>query len=265
MGLVKAHFNVLPLGEAVERLKVGALPSRAACITFDDGYADNAEVALPILKRLGLPATFFVATGYLNGGRMFNDTVIETIRSLDGPTLTVDDPALGTLDIGSPAAKRAAVKRILDVWRYLSEDERQSRAEVLGSRATVPLPTDLMMRDEQVVELCAAGMEIGAHTATHPILPRISTQRARSEIASSREYLEGLLREPVRLFAYPNGRPGIDYTGEHVQMVRELGFDAAVSTARGVANAATDLYQLPRFTPWDRDPIRFSARLAWGR
>jgi len=74
-------FTPLALGEAVERLRKGTLPAHAACVTFDDGYRDNVDVALPILRRHGVPATFFIATGYLNGGRMWNDTVIESIRS----------------------------------------------------------------------------------------------------------------------------------------------------------------------------------------
>src|SRR6266498_549109 len=77
-------FNVLPCEEAIERLATGDLPERALCITFDDGYADNVTVALPILKRLGLHATFFIATGYLDGGSMFNDRIIHAVRTCKG-------------------------------------------------------------------------------------------------------------------------------------------------------------------------------------
>ena len=79
-GWLKGWFNMLSLDDAVARIKTGTLPTRAACITFDDGYADNYQVALPILRRHGLTATFFVATGFLDGGRMWNDTVIESVR-----------------------------------------------------------------------------------------------------------------------------------------------------------------------------------------
>jgi len=84
LGWVKDWFSVLPLEEAVERLQRNRLPERAAAITFDDGYADNYAVALPILQRQGLSAMFFIATGFLNGGRMFNDTAIETVRRCVG-------------------------------------------------------------------------------------------------------------------------------------------------------------------------------------
>jgi hypothetical protein len=79
---------------------------------------------------------------------------------------------------------------------------------------------------------------------------------------AGRDRLVELLREPVPLFAYPNGKPGRDYAYDHVQMVRAAGFAAAVSTADGVATVASDLFQLPRQPPWDRNPVTFSLRLA---
>ena len=106
-------------------------------------------------------------------------------------------------------------------------------------------------------------MEIGGHTVTHPILARLPSSAARTEIVQGREQLESLLGAPVTLFAYPNGKPGQDYLPEHVAMVRELGFSAAVATAWGAASATTDAWQLPRFTPWDKTPARFMVRLLW--
>jgi len=88
---------------------------------------------------------------------------------------------------------------------------------------------------------------------------------ARREINQSRECLAAILNEPVSLFAYPNGKPGQDYAAEHVRMVRDAGFAAAVSTAWGVASRDSDSFQLPRFTPWDRQPVRFALRLLINR
>ena len=109
---LKQAFNVLPLHEAVSRLKTGTLPARAACITFDDGYADNLTLATPILKNHGLHATFFIATAYLNGGRMFNDTVIEAIRRSSLRTLNLDELGLGQFDIAGVEAKARAIGHI---------------------------------------------------------------------------------------------------------------------------------------------------------
>ena len=83
-----------------------------------------------------------------------------------------------------------------------------------------------------------------------------------SDIGQGLESLGEITGAPVRLFAYPNGRPLRDYRREHAALVRELGFDAAVSSAWGAARAGDDLYQIPRFTPWDRPNWRFGLRLA---
>jgi hypothetical protein len=117
---------------AVERLAARSLPARAVCVTFDDGYADNAEVALPILRKHRVPATFFIATGYLDGGRMFNDTVTESIRAISTPTLDLASLGLGRLVLDTVEAKRAAIARILPVLKYLPAPEREAHAARLG-------------------------------------------------------------------------------------------------------------------------------------
>lgn len=262
MRWVAANFEVLPLASAVRALEKGRLPKRALCITFDDGYMDNHDLALPILKRLGLPATFFVATGYLDGGCMFNDAVIEAVRQARGPVLDLEPLELGRHALASLDARRSAIARILERLKYFEPPRREETAQSIVERAGAVPPKNLMMRREQVAALHAAGMQVGAHTVTHPILAQIGFDAARDEIARSRARLEEITRSPVRLFAYPNGKPGRDYRREHAALVRELGFDAAVSSAWGAARAGDDLFQIPRFTPWDHPHWRFGLRLA---
>jgi peptidoglycan/xylan/chitin deacetylase (PgdA/CDA1 family) len=226
MQVLARGFNVLPLVEAVERMHAGTLPARAVCITFDDGYADNAEVAAPILADCGLPATFFIATGFLDGGRMWNDTLIETVRAARGAALDLTVLGLGRFALDNAAARAAAV------------------TDLIGR--CIDLPRDLMMRSDQVGALHAAGMEIGAHTVSHPILSATTPARAEEEIVASRDRLAALTGAHVRAFAYPNGKPGVDYGGEHVEMVRRAGFTVGASTIWGAAEAAHDPLQLPR-------------------
>jgi hypothetical protein len=128
LALLKAVFNVLPLPEAVARLKAGTLPSRAACITFDDGYADNVTYALPILQEYGLHATFFIATAYLNGGRMFNDTVIESIRRCCLDRLELSNLGLGIHVLSSNAEKSQAIETILPRVKYLPSNTVKKRS-----------------------------------------------------------------------------------------------------------------------------------------
>lgn len=260
--LLAASFKVLPLGEAASRLAAGTLPRGALCITFDDGYADNAEIALPILRRLGVKATFFVATSFLDGGRMFNDSVIECVRGAQGETADLTDFALGPRSLAGPQARRRVVDELLPQVKYLGLDEReQFIARLARCLGTERLPDDLMMRSEQVIELHRAGMEIGGHTVRHPILRVLADAEAEAEIAGGRARLQELVDAPIDVFAYPNGRPMQDYDARHVEMVKRLGFRAAVSTAAGTATAVSDPYQLPRFTPWDQDAWRWMLRL----
>jgi peptidoglycan/xylan/chitin deacetylase (PgdA/CDA1 family) len=262
MRWVKANFEVVLLGEAVRALREGRLPPRSLCITFDDGYADNYRIALPILRRLGLRATFFVATGFLDGGCMFNDVVIEAVRRARSAELELADLGLGRHALGSVEERARAIAGVLARLKYFEPERRRRAALEIGRRADSRTPTDLMMSPDQVRALHAAGMELGAHTVNHPILAEIALSRARHEMQASRARLEQITGAPVRLFAYPNGSPRRDYHAEHVGLARELGFDAAVSTAWGAARAGDDLYQIPRFTPWDRADWRFGLRMA---
>jgi peptidoglycan/xylan/chitin deacetylase (PgdA/CDA1 family) len=118
-----------------------------------------------------------------------------------------------------------------------------------------------MLTSSQLRKLHAAGIELGAHTVTHPILLTLTATAAADELRASRARLEAIIGGPVRYFAYPNGRPGVDYDDTHVEMARECGFAAAFSTRRGACSRASDRWQLPRFTPWDRTPVRWIARL----
>jgi peptidoglycan/xylan/chitin deacetylase (PgdA/CDA1 family) len=259
--------RVLPLDEAMERLATGDLPPRAACLTFDDGYADNHLVARPILMKHGLCATFFVSTGFLDGGRMWNDTITETVRMSRRETLEFAGPRLRSLSgmsLQTQAERRATLRQLIRAVKYLQPAERAEALDELLPVAGVQahqLPTDLMMSSEQLRLLRSSGMQIGAHTVTHPILARLDDRRAEQEIADSREALQGLLGEKISLFAYPNGRPGEDYGARDVALVRRLGFRGAVSTAPGAARRTSDCYQLPRFTPWDRGRVKFGLRL----
>lgn len=269
LGWVQSWFNVLPLDEAARRLQDGSLPARAAALSFDDGYADNHDVALPLLSRRGLPCSFFVATGFLDGGRMWNDTLVEAVRRSSLPMLDLrgmrdakgDD--LGQHGLGDTAVRRELLGRLIGRVKYLAPVPRLACVDAIAARAEINPPDDLMMTSEQVRALRRAGMQIGAHTVSHPILATLDVNAAADEIARSRAALEAVLDERVSLFAYPNGKPGTDYLpGVHPAIVRELGFDAAVSTHWAAARRGEDVFQIPRFTPWDRSRSKFGLRLA---
>ena len=254
-------FNVLPLSAAIDRLYAGTLPSRALAVTFDDGYADNEELAAPILKRLGMSATFFVATGFLGGGCMWNDQIIEAIRGCKAGELDLTSFGLSLFSLAGTEARRAAIANTLKGIKHFEPARRQAVTDAIVALAGANPSPPLMMQPGQVRSLRTQGMEVGAHTVTHSILTRLEPAAAFAEMRDSKEELERILGAPVNLFAYPNGVPEQDYALEHARMARECGFGGAVSTAWGAASANSDRFQLPRFTPWDRTRFRYGARL----
>jgi peptidoglycan/xylan/chitin deacetylase (PgdA/CDA1 family) len=261
MALLARHCAPLPLAEAVKLMQQNRLPARAVAVTFDDGYRDNATHALPILQKHGVPATFFVATSFLNGGIMWNDAVIESIRATREEHLDFSDMNVPPAVPGSGAQRGALAESVIGRIKHLAPDVRGERVRTVMARCGTQLPADLMMSDEEVRQLQRGGMQIGAHTETHPILMSLDAEGARGEIARSRATLEKITAAPVTAFAYPNGRPGEDYTQRDRDIVASLGFEYAAATRWGVAGRDTDIFQLPRFTPWDRNPSRFLTRL----
>lgn len=256
-------FNILPLSEAVSKLKDGCLPKRTLCITFDDGYANNCTVALPILSAYRTPATVFVAPGFLNGGIMFNDIIIETVRRC-GSQLDLRSIELGYFDLRDIPSRINAIEQIISKLKHQPVDKRAATVKKLSQYSGVTLPTDLMMSDTQVQHLNKQGIEIGAHTVNHPILTSTEASVANCEIRQSKAYLESLLNKTVTSFAYPNGRPHQDYACEHVKMVKDAGFKIALSTAWGTASKDSDIFQIPRLAPWDSSTRKYTLRILRG-
>lgn len=265
--MLRNSFRVMTLGSAVAALRDGSLPRRALAITFDDGYADNAVVALPLLQRHGLVATFFISTGFLDGADcMWNDALIEAVRVAPVPELDLHDLGLGLHPLRSMLDRRQLIGTVLGHAKYLPPAERDRFVSIVRCRAGDSRPSPaLMMTSDQVRALHRAKMEIGGHTMHHPILSSLGLDACRQEINGGRERLESIVDAPVDVFAYPNGRPLQDYDRRHVELVKQLGFTAAVSTAPGAASARDDLFQLPRYTPWARSPAIWAARLFGNR
>jgi len=184
--------------------------------------------------------------------------VIEAIRLSPLSTLNLEALGFGSFNIADHAAKANAIGRILPQVKYLPLDAReQTVARIAELAQCSSLPNNLMMTTEQLQALHAAGMEIGGHTARHPIIAKLNADAVRQEITAGKTFLEQTLNTRIRLFAYPNGKPGTDYLPEQANIVRELGFDAAVSTQYGSATQSSDVFQLPRFTPWSPKASRF--------
>lgn len=260
MKLLAQYFNVLSLSDALSRLQSDTLPARAVCITFDDGYADNYLNALPILQKYNFNATFFIASGFLDGGRMWNDSIIETIRQVETSEFDLTELGLGKFDISTPEKKANVAQKILLSLKHLESKKRQDFTDVIGAKVS-KLPDDMMLSSQQLQQLHKQGMEIGGHTINHPIMATLTEAKLQEEIEGNKLTLEHLLQTKIRYFAYPNGRPQLDYLPEQIPLIINQGYEAAFSTQWGVMNKNSDIWQLPRFTPWDNTPLKFMLRM----
>lgn len=263
LDFLKSNFDILTIAEYGRRIRHGDVPARSLSITFDDGYADNFTEAFPLLRDHGLKATFFVSTGTLDGGRMWNDTIIEALRRLNAnESSTLQD--LLPQSNESLSSGRQLVLQVINQCKYLDPRERQEIVDRLALEVD-DLPSDLMMTSEQVEILHRDGMEIGGHTHTHPILTSLPDDEAEKDIREGKIRLEDITGSEVKSFAYPNGVYEKDYNHRHVELVRQIGFKAAVTTNWGIASQASNLLELPRFTPWRKDRLGFSIGLIRNR
>jgi len=261
MRMLAGNFEMISLEEALSRREAGRLNGRTISVTFDDGYADNYEVALPVLEEFKVPGTFFVASKFIDGGRMWNDSIIETFRRLPAGQCEVADEQPHVFDLGDWASRRDAADQMITAWKHLPPGQRQTRVDKF-SRNVPDLPADLMLSKSQLRALADSPMAtIGGHTRSHPILASLSDEQARREIEGGKDELEEWIQQDISLFAYPNGKAGRDFHAIHADIVREAGFSAAVTTDWGTLNASADCYLIPRFTPWQRNLDRFSLDL----
>ncbi len=247
---VVSQFRVLPLEDAVSRLQSGRLPRRAACITFDDGYADWMVGALPALRQRNLHATFFITTGQFGGLPLWHERIQAAVRALPGPVLNIGMPALGQPSLATLADRQALVVQLEQAFKYLTLAAREQallRLEAAAGAQPGALPR---MSEAQLRDLHSQGFGVGGHTINHPILDYCNEQELVHEVAGVREQLQGIVGGSIAGFAYPNGRPHADFSRHHVEAVRRAGYAYAVTTHWGVANPTTSPFQIPRFTPW---------------
>lgn len=256
--LVTQLFCVMPLSEAMAALKAGRLPPRAACITFDDGYPDWLRGPIPLLQRYQAHATFFVTTGQFLGEPMWNERILHAVSAAGGnvPPILFEDVAMSGVPLATQDDKRVAIPTLDRLIKYQSPEVRARLLAQLEGHVGVPADLAPVMSPDDVRTIHSLGFGIGAHSVTHPILALCTQAQARDEIGGAREHLESIIRAPITAFAYPNGIPDKDFRAEHVDLVREAGYEFALTTQRGVATAKTSLYEVPRFTPWGPSRLR---------
>lgn len=264
MEALSKHACPIQISELVQCLKAGSVPPKSVAVTFDDGYADNFYEAKPVLEKYAIPATVFVCTGY--AGKEFWWDELERLIILSQAELSAlrlevgedqfvwDQP--GVSPEAGFASRRKYLQALYNFLLALDVEDQDWAMNKIRSWANVSFDetTTRAMAHEELLQLVDGGLiEIGAHTRHHPMLPRLSLERQRDEIVSSKQDLENLLGRRVNGFAYPNGRA----TDDAKRIVHEAGFAFACTSLHDVVRPAHDLHSLTRFWQKDVDGDKF--------
>lgn len=264
--ILKQLFTVLPLAEWIERRRQGRpLPPRACAITFDDGWRDNFEFALPILQREQVPATIFVVSDMIGTHRQFwpnrlaalladtrRDRTTPAFRWLHGrPGFRVE----GALD-------RESIAALIVSCKALGDAELGERLDAMEDGAPAAAGAAPLMDWEQLRALRDGGLvDIGSHTRNHRrLLAGVDAATLHDEIVGSRARIERELERPAQLFCYPNGDASAaaqELVGQH--------YLAAVTTRTGINGATTPAHELLRIGVHEDvadTALKFRARIA---
>jgi len=252
MNYLRRHFEVVHLLEAVGRMQEGKMDRPIAVITFDDGFQNNYDVAFPILREAGLPATIFLSTGLVNTSNTvwfchLNRALASTgKRSLDWNG--------SRFDLSGPHPKKEASVAIQNRLKEFAHPQLLAELRKiileLGQDPHCPIEADSpyrMLSKEAITEMANSELiEFGAHTHTHSILSRLSQKQQRDEIERSVTEIGEMTGRPCQLFAYPNGSAQ-DYDAESIQTLVACGVRAAVTTIVGPNDKMTPAMELRRY------------------
>lgn len=266
MEVLNKYAHPIGLRELVQQLEERSLQPGSVAVTFDDGYADNLYLAKPILEKYAIPATVFICTGYA-GKEFWWDELERLIAGTrtDLHTLHLyiaDKQFRWHLTNSHPGAGhpelREQFRRALYHSLLTLDIEGQNRAmDTIRSWSDVlacEKPAARAMNQDELLRIINGGLiELGAHTRYHPMLPRLSFERQKEEIESSKRDLETLLGKRIMGFAYPNGRA----TGAAKRIVQDIGFAYACTSLHDVVRPGNDLYELTRFWQKDVDGDKF--------
>lgn len=269
MDYVSQKYNVISGTELAAFIKGRhPLPAHAAIITFDDGYFDNYSYAYPILKARNLPAVIFLATDFIGTRKSFFWDLIAYCFFYTQKE-QAHFPLLGAQSWVDGSTRNILMQRLIEALKKTSDMEKQRVIDQLPKILEVDLPDeafkDLMMSWSNAKELSENGIELGAHTASHPILTRISLDAASAELLQSRQRIEVEIGKPVISFAYPNGQSS-DFNDEVVDRVHRTGFEIAFTLLPGPAQR-TSVIKNPLtirriFLSYTDSFPRFAAKLA---
>jgi peptidoglycan/xylan/chitin deacetylase (PgdA/CDA1 family) len=236
---IRAHYTPVSLTQAADWLSEGGWPDNAFVVTVDDGYRDFYQVAYPVFREYGIPATVYLVSDFIDRRQWL---WVDRVR-----WSYLHSPAT----LGSREERLKAARKSIEAAKLMPNPERLAWLDrlpgELGVRAPEQSPAEYeAMRWDEVREAARNGIEFGAHTVTHPVLSRIgSAVELHAEIEGSKRRIEEEVGRAVNHFCYPNGSAD-DFTAEAVEIVRGAGFRTATVTTPGIVSSGDDAWRLRR-------------------
>lgn len=254
--VLKKHYNVIPLQLLADMMAAGqTIPPNTVVLTFDDGYASNYHLALPVLEEMGLHATVFASTGFIEGEMyQWPDRIEYAIDHCPSETLKLNFPGLPEeLSLKNIEQRKQALLLLDPALKKIPQGRHLESIDHIEQAAGVALADDPNPADiyrpltwDQLRELEKSKYaSIGAHTHVHAILGHCPPSFARQDMRRCTELLKekGGVENPT--FAYPNGQPG-DYNQETREILKDLGYSVALTTVMEFNPSDQDLLTLKR-------------------
>ncbi len=249
MAFLRDRFEIVFLDDLLEKLLNGENVGGHCAITFDDGWRDNYTDAYPVLEKYRVPATIFLATGFIGTDRMFwpEELCCYITRHVGMRAFNDGPPSLITFNKEMSEHVREHMEIFLDsAIEILKKFTLEEREELLGyfrkQLGTLPLARQMLSWDEAREMLASKLVRFGSHTVNHEMLDKNLLEKSRDEIIKSREDIENNLGVQVSTFAYPNG----NFTANIQKILIESGFYAAVTTRKGFLTRDIPLMEIPR-------------------
>jgi peptidoglycan/xylan/chitin deacetylase (PgdA/CDA1 family) len=256
LAFLRAHYTVVPLADVVRATATGRpLPRHAAVITIDDGYRSVYRVAYPVLKRLGLPASVYLATEFVDECRfLWTDRVEYAVNRAKATSLSLTIAGKAVhLSLDGLESRKAADRALRSRIKTLPQAKRDAAVEAVeraaGCSVADTAQSDLYepMAWSEAAEMQRSGLiTFGSHTHTHVILSRCEAGHVARELRTSKALIEDRLGVPCDEFCYPNGRRG-DFSAATGDLVRAHGFACALTTVYGMNGRGADPFELKRY------------------
>ena len=252
--------SIISLQEYLDHREDGRpLLRKSIVVTFDDGYKDNLTIAAPILQKYGVPATFFIATGYIDTDKMkWEDQLSCLIRRSKAEAVPLSLPSKDVLfDIGSDKNKFKVIDALVNILGHLNQTERLQVLDEMRRQIKVKCDDQagIMMNWNDVRQLAnTPGFTIGSHTVTHQHLTRMPLDDVIFEVTSSKEHLEDEIGCTVTSFSYPYG----DFNHEVITALQAAGYMSAGTIEYGQNSIHSDLFRLKRVQVPDQSGAQFN-------